>query len=166
MCHLQLGDDDKLDVESFIHFPGEDDVEAVYNDEQLVQLVTGGIVPGLDSDNEGDQSDDGEVEMVDANDVEPQIVSLSDARRHAQLLAIFMADNANTFSAADELSLQRISNKVNCMAVANVARKQQARITDFFAARQCQQQEDEEYEEIYGSPAPEYDGMVQTVHTT
>ncbi|DBA92248.1 TPA: hypothetical protein ACH3X1_015955 [Trebouxia sp. C0004] len=73
---------------------------------------------------------------VDSSDEVEEVVtapSLSDARQHLKGLAAFMTDNPQ-FSAADEMAVQRISDKVAKMLVSRVNHRRQQSITSYFTA--------------------------------
>ena len=73
---------------------------------------------------------------ADSNDEVEEIVtapSLSDMRQQLKVLATFMADNPQ-FSAADEMVLQKFSDKVAKMLVTRMNHRHQQSITSYFSA--------------------------------
>ena len=73
---------------------------------------------------------------ADSDDEVEEIVtapSLSDMRQQLKGFATFMADNPQ-FSAADEMVLQKFSDKVAKMLVTRVNHRRQQSITSYFSA--------------------------------
>ena len=92
-------------------------------DDELVALVS-------DAPEEAECADD-----IDSCDEVEEVVtaaSLPDMRQQLKGFAAFMADNPQ-FSAADEMALQRFSDKVAKMLVTRVNNRRQQNITSYFS---------------------------------
>ena len=153
---LNLGSD-ALEPEEYEAFPGEDEVgdnylwqsaqdinalpqlfcivstltmqvEQVMTDEELVAFVTASNQPSADQ----------EMEAADSNETEAEaevlIPCLSEAQGQLMGLARLVGDEPS-FSAADEMFLNRLSSKLSKINVSRLHRRQQQSITSFFAPR-------------------------------
>ncbi|DBA74381.1 TPA: hypothetical protein ACH3X1_011145 [Trebouxia sp. C0004] len=115
---------DALTAKEYEQFPGEQEVERELTTAELVALVS-------DEPETSEMADD-----VDSSDEVEEVVtapSLSDARQHLKGLAAFLTDNPQ-FSAADEMAVQRLSDKVAKMLVSRVNHRRQQSITSYFTA--------------------------------
>jgi hypothetical protein len=86
---LRLGDDE-MSIETYIEMEGEDTIELELKSDELVDVALGiNYAQGFDLDVD--------MHSVDVDDVAPPTVRLSDAKRHASLLSIFLSDNSLQF---------------------------------------------------------------------
>jgi hypothetical protein len=86
---LQLGDDE-MSIETYIEMEGEETIELELKSDELVNVALGiNYAQGFDLDVD--------MHSVDVDDVALLTVRLSDAKRHASLLSIFLSDNSLQF---------------------------------------------------------------------
>ena len=95
---------------------GEDDFEAEYSIDELVQLVQEGQEV-VDSNISNDYMDEGSTMKVDNNDIESKVVKIDNAQNSTKEVLNFMASHSSQgFTTAKLLMMERICD--NSLALA------------------------------------------------
>jgi hypothetical protein len=101
-----------MSIETYIHTEGEEIIELELSTDELVDVAL-----GINHVHDLDLNVD--LHSVDVDDVAPPIIKLSDAKRHASLLSIFLFDNSLYFGVNEIISFQKLVGNLDKMTVAN-----------------------------------------------
>ena len=125
---LQLGAD-AITVQQYISMPGEDCIEQIYSDEQLLDIARGGVGTDVIDADEQLEGEDG----VDCNEIEPVVVTREEAVQALQTCRAYMLEYMDVYSWDDMEALRKLMKKTDNQAAFLLARaNRQVKITSYF----------------------------------